>query len=1219
LFIEGLKYVILENKIDKVKLKFLVDTGATSNVIKLSSVCKNVPIRPCHTVFKGIAGKFKTIGRVQISWAAENFNGTDDFSVASELPLDADGILGATFIDKYKSIINNENLTFTLKLKELEICLPLLTKRNFEITLPPRSESFHKCMVCEEDESVIISEEVCEGVFAAGALVRPIAGQVWVKFLNTRESSVVIRNYNPRILMASEFEIKSFEKKDVLPERVKKLIDMVDLSGMTSEEKDSVRAICAKYSDVFYMENDPMTSTHIYRQSIRLKPNANPIYVKPYRIPHSQRQEIEKQVNQMLKDDIIEESRSEWSSPILLVPKKPDGNGNKKWRLVIDYRRLNEQLQDEKFPLANITDILDSLCGAVYFTTLDLNQGYYQLEINERDRPCTAFVTDKGQYQLKKLPMGLKISPSAFSKMMTVAMSGLNYENCFVYLDDIIVFGRNIQEHGKNLMAVLDRLRGVNLKLNPKKSQFLRKSVLYLGHQISEQGILPDPAKIETVKNYPRPTDADGVKRFVAFANYYRKFIKDFSSIAYPLNKLSRKNVKFEWSEDCQSAFDKLKEKLVSPVVLDYPDLTESNIFKLTTDASKIGLGAVLANSNGRPVAFTSRALNKQEQNYSTTEIEILAIVWAIKHFRPYLFGRYFEIFTDHRPLIYLFTQVDPSSRLNKFRHTLMGYNFSVTYVKGKENVVADALSRITIQELIELESRINNSRVFAVTRLQEKARKKKEEEESIKKELKKNSSLSDAECEFEEPNICEILKEPKDMIRLKVYEEIDREILEKYRNITIRAQTAAYIIEKSTVYLFWPTSGGALERISVLQDMVTLCSKVNIKELVLLRNKNNEEVMRLLKNIRELLQKKGIRVNILKDIKEIRDDATKQLILNDFHIIPTSGHAGVSRMSKNIKKYYFWTGIDKDVKDYVKKCDSCQRFKHSAIRKQPMVVTTTATMAFSKIFLDLIGPFEKDAANNVYALTTQCELSKFVTVCPLVNKEASTVARAFVEHFVLKFGMPQEIGTDCGTEFTAELTQNVCKLLHIKSRQSTPYHHESVGALENSHKHLGAFMRAQIAKHGGSWGSWLQYWAFSYNTAVHSETEYTPYELVFGKLCSLPLNVVTGDVEPLYNPDDYLQELKYRLKVAHREGYRNLIVSKNKRKDQFDEQTKEVIFRPGELVLLRKENRKKLDDVYIGPFEVIQDEDPNVELKIKNKTQLVHKNRIKPYICFIE
>jgi Reverse transcriptase (RNA-dependent DNA polymerase)/RNase H-like domain found in reverse transcriptase len=323
----------------------------------------------------------------------------------------------------------------------------------------------------------------------------------------------------------------------------------------------------------------------------------------------------------MLEQKIIEPAASAWSSPILLVPKKADSSGNKRWRLVIDYRTLNEEIVDEKFPLANITDILDSLAGAVYFTTLDLSQGFYQLPIKEEDRSCTAFITNKGQYQMCKLPMGLKISPSAFSRLMTVALAGLTYENCFVYLDDIIVFGKNLDQHNKNLMAVLTRLRTVNLKLNPAKCTFARKSVLYLGHVISDKGILPDPGKLQVIKKFPIPKNADESKRFVAFANYYRKFVKNFSIIASPLNKLQKKEAIFNWTTECQNAFETLVKELSDPKFLDYPNFSKDNTFILTTDASKIGLGAVLANSNGRPVAFASRTLNQAEANYSITEL----------------------------------------------------------------------------------------------------------------------------------------------------------------------------------------------------------------------------------------------------------------------------------------------------------------------------------------------------------------------------------------------------------------------------------------------------------------------------------------------------------------------------------------------------------------------------------------------------------------------
>lgn len=437
-------------------------------------------------------------------------------------------------------------------------------------------------------------------------------------------------------------------------------------------------------------------SINICEPSIVVKPNITPVYVKPYRLPQALKPEIARQIDKMIEDDIIEKSNSEWSSPILLVPKRSCEGSEKKWRLVVDYRKLNEMICDDKFPLPNINEILDSLSGAVYFSHLDLHQGYYQVTLEPSSRKLIAFTTNTGQYQMKRLPMGLKTSPSIFSRMMSIAMSGLTYEKCLVYQDDLIIFGRNLSMHHQNLIDVMERLRKVNLKLNPQKYNFLKKEILYLCHVVSENGVLPDPEKTNVLKNYPTPKNCDEVKRFVAFCNYYRKFIKSFSDITMPLNKLCRKNEPFVWSNECKKSFEFLKNALISPPILQYPDVSEGNEFIYQTDASGTAIGAVLCNKDLRPVAYASRPLNKAEKNYPTIQKELLAIVWSVKYFRPYLYGRQFTIMSDHKPLIYLFGMRYLSSRLLKFRLTLEEHNFKIIYVKGKDNVVADALSRVS-------------------------------------------------------------------------------------------------------------------------------------------------------------------------------------------------------------------------------------------------------------------------------------------------------------------------------------------------------------------------------------------------------------------------------------------------------------------------------------------------------------------------------------------
>jgi transposase InsO family protein len=389
-----------------------------------------------------------------------------------------------------------------------------------------------------------------------------------------------------------------------------------------------------------------------------------------------------------------------------VVPKKPDASGKIKLRIVIDFRKLNFLTIGDSFPLPNIAEIHDKLGKATYFTTLDLASGYHQIPMHEKDKKKTAFSTPNGHYEFNRMPFGLKNAPRTFQRAITAALTGLDGIKCLVYLDDVVIYGATLAEHNKRLIEVLQRLRKYRFKLQPDKCEFLRKEVLYLGHIISDNGILPDPANIQAVIKCKTPKRSKDVQTFLGLAGYYRKFIENFSKIAKPLTKLLRKGEKFIWTAEQQMAFETLKEKLTTAPVLNYPDFSQE--FLITTDASDYAIGAVLSQGTvgqDRPIAYASRVLNKAEQNYNTTEKELLAIVWAVKHFRPYVYGTKFKIITDHRPLIWLFNVKDPGSRLIRWRLKLEEYDYEIVHKAGKMNANADALSRNPIVE----DSHINN------------------------------------------------------------------------------------------------------------------------------------------------------------------------------------------------------------------------------------------------------------------------------------------------------------------------------------------------------------------------------------------------------------------------------------------------------------------------------------------------------------------------------
>lgn len=515
--LSGLSYTRLQ--VGNQQLKFLIDSGASISLIKYNCVGDKHRIDGKQLRLCGVNGMIENRGCITIPLTIGKGVVNQRMCVIDEIECGVDGILGGDFFNFMGAMIDYSSQC--IRIPNSSIVVPMESVNLISIEIPERCEKIIEVEVDDNADLVIMPTEVCAGVFTAAMIVRPVKGRIPVRLLNVNEKRVTLHNLRPDWVRLSQFECINFNKLSSIKstDRVEQLLESVNLNHLNQEERDSIQKIIAKFHDVFHLPEDSLSVTNLFSQNIRLKPDATPTYAKPYRLPNAQKAEINKQVHNMLKADIIEPTASEWSSPLLLVPKKSDPLGNRKWRLVIDYRLVNKTLQDDKYPLPNITEILDSLGGAVYFTHLDLAQGYYQLEIDELSRPVTAFTVPSGQYQMKRLPMGLKISPAAFSRMMTVAMSGLNLSKCFTYLDDLIVFGKNLLDHNYNLFAVLNRLRDVNLKLNVDKCQFLKKSIVYLGHTISEQGILPDESKIEAITLFPRPTRVEEVKRFVAMVN----------------------------------------------------------------------------------------------------------------------------------------------------------------------------------------------------------------------------------------------------------------------------------------------------------------------------------------------------------------------------------------------------------------------------------------------------------------------------------------------------------------------------------------------------------------------------------------------------------------------------------------------------------------------------------------------------------------------------
>ena len=447
-----------------------------------------------------------------------------------------------------------------------------------------------------------------------------------------------------------------------------------------------------EFHDVFPEELPGVPPEREVDLSIEVVQGTTPISRTPYRMAPTELKDLKTQLQELLDKGFIRPSVSPWGAPVLFVKKK-DGT----LRMCIDYRQINKVTVKNKYPLPRIEDLFDQSRGASVFSKIDLRSGYYQLRVKEVDVPKTAFRTRYGHYEFIVMSFGLTNAPTAFMDLMNRVFRPYLDQFVVVFIDDILVYSRDTQEHEHHLRIVLQTLRENQLFPKLSKCDFWLKEVSFLGHIVSAEGIRVDPVKIEAIVNWKPPQNVTEVRSFLGLAGYYRRFVQGFSVIASSLTRLLRKGVKFEWDDKCQSSFKRLKEILIEAPVLIQP--TSGRDYTVYSDASRIGLGCVLM-QDVKVVAYASRQLKPHEQNYPTHDLELAAVMFALKIWRHYLYGEKCRIFTDHKSLKYLLTQKDLNLRQRRWLELLKDYDCIIDYHPEKENVVADALSRKMISAL---------------------------------------------------------------------------------------------------------------------------------------------------------------------------------------------------------------------------------------------------------------------------------------------------------------------------------------------------------------------------------------------------------------------------------------------------------------------------------------------------------------------------------------
>ncbi|CAG4987577.1 unnamed protein product [Colias eurytheme] len=413
--------------------------------------------------------------------------------------------------------------------------IPIMYSPPYEVHLQPRSENKVKIPTnLQTGDAIIEFEDFYEGVRMPAAIVtcENFFATTIIQNLTEQPSKITFTKPLQAIPFNDEncninFTSDNYERNSI-DSMLRQNLSKLRLDHVNYEERKQIEKLCFEYRDIFYCENIPLTFTNQVKHKIRTT-NEDPIYIRPYRHPPSQNAEIQKQIEKLLADNVIQNSHSPYSAPVHLVPKKMDASGEQKFRMVIDYRRLNDVTIDDKYPLPNISELFDKLGKSQYFSTIDLASGYHQIEVNNEDQHKTAFTTQTGHYEFKRMPFGLKTAPATFQRAMDNVLRGLQGIHCMVYLDDIIVYSSSLQEHIEKLRKIFERLRETNLKVTLDKCEFLRKEVLYLGHTITKNGLMPNNDKINAVLKFPLPKTATEIKSFLGLVGYYRKFIKDSS------------------------------------------------------------------------------------------------------------------------------------------------------------------------------------------------------------------------------------------------------------------------------------------------------------------------------------------------------------------------------------------------------------------------------------------------------------------------------------------------------------------------------------------------------------------------------------------------------------------------------------------------------------------------------------------------------------------